>query len=133
MNHPRILIRQLAMQACIGVHEWEQGDPQPVLVDLDIALQACLASTTDRLEDTVDYDAVIERLRSVATRHHALAEAMASSMCASVLADHRVASVRLTLMKLGPYPGAQVGVTLQRRQHGSLTTTRENAHVDQRV
>lgn len=133
MNHPRILIRQLAMQARIGVHGWEQCDPQPVLIDLDIVLQACAACATDRLEDTVDYAAVIDRLRMVAMQRHALAEAMASSMCTSVLADHRVISVRLTLMKLAPYPGAQVGVTLRRRQHGHHTTNRENAHVDQHV
>lgn len=113
---PRIIVRQLALAARIGLHDWEKAEPQPVVVDLELDAATQAACTSDRLDDTVDYAAVIDRIRLVAMRPHALVEAMAHGMCAAVLEDPQVLGVRLTLTKLAPFPGAQVGVVLQRRQ-----------------
>lgn len=115
---PRILVRQLALDACIGVHDWEKAEPQPVLLDLEMDLDPHLgeACRTDCLDDTVDYSRVIDLLRGVARRPHALAEAMAHRMCMVVLEHPGVRRVRLTLLKLGPFPGAQVGVVLDRER-----------------
>lgn len=128
---PRIIVRQLALTARIGVHEWEKVEPQPVVVDLELDAATEAACVSDRLDDTVDYAAIIDRIRRVAMLPHALVEAMAHSMCAAILEDTQVTGVRLTLMKLAPFPGAQVGVVLQRRQPARpcIQTTRElNGH-----
>jgi len=111
---PRIVIRQLPMTARIGVHDWEKVEPQPVVLDLEFDLGACKACSTDRLADTVDYAAVVDRVREIAMRPHDLVEAMASSICTDVLRIPTVQRVQLTLLTLAPFPGAQVGVTLSR-------------------
>jgi len=52
--------------------------PQPIIIDLECGLPIDLACVTDRLEHTIDYAAVVERLRSIVLSHRCeLAEAMA--------------------------------------------------------
>lgn len=111
----RILIKQLAMQARIGVHDWEQIAPQPVVLDLEFDLPHDRACTSDELSDTVDYAAVVQRLRELALgQPHRLVEAMAHSMCELLLREFALPRVRLTLMKLAPFPGAEVGIVIER-------------------
>lgn len=104
------------MHARIDVHDWEKVEPQPVVINLELDLDGLKACLSDRLEDTVNYADVIERLRIVAVQPDALAEAMAHSMCDCVLENERVLHVRLVLIKLAPYPGAQVGLVLERER-----------------
>ncbi len=111
----RIVIRQLAMQARIGVHDWEQIAPQPVVLDLEFDLPHTASCTSDQLEDTVDYAQVVQCLRDLALqRPHRLVEAMAHSMCERLLQEFALPRVRLTLMKLAPFPGAEVGIVMER-------------------
>jgi dihydroneopterin aldolase len=116
----RIVLRRVAMSARIGVHDWETAEPQPVVLDLDYDLPHDRASRSDQLDDTVDYAAVIEALRRLAMeRPHRLVEAMACSMCEMLLQDFGLPRVRLTLMKLAPFPGAEVGTVMERTQPGA--------------
>jgi dihydroneopterin aldolase len=113
----RIVLRRVAMDARIGVYAWEKAAPQPIVLDLEFELPHGDACFSDDLEDTVDYAAVIEQLRTVAlTRPHRLVEAMAHTMCEVLLRDFGLRQVRLTLMKLAPYPGAEVGIVVERER-----------------
>jgi dihydroneopterin aldolase len=113
----RIVLRRVAMDARIGVYAWEKAAPQPIVLDLEFDLPHEEACFSDDLEDTVDYAAVIERLRTVAlTRPHRLVEAMAQTLCDVLLHEFGLGRVRLTLMKLAPYPGAEVGIVVERER-----------------
>jgi dihydroneopterin aldolase len=113
----RIVLRRIAMDARIGVYAWEKAAPQPIVLDLEFDLPHADACFSDDLEDTVDYAAVVERLRALAlTRPHRLVEAMAQSMCELLLHEFRLPRVRLTLMKLAPFPGAEVGIVVERER-----------------
>jgi dihydroneopterin aldolase len=113
----RIVLRRVAMDARIGVYAWEKAAPQPIVLDLEFDLPHDEACFSDDLDDTVDYAAVIERLRTVAlTRPHRLVEAMAQTLCDVLLHEFKLRRVRLTLMKLAPYPGAEVGIVVERER-----------------
>ncbi len=74
---------------------------------------------SDRLEDTVDYDGVVECVRSVsdARRFHLL-EALAAAVADSVVARFRVEHVRVRVRKAGIRP-AGLGLT-----HSAATVER---------
>ena len=113
----RIVLRRIAMDARIGVYAWEKAAPQPIVLDLEFDLAHDDACFSDDLADTVDYAAVIERLRTLAlTRPHRLVEAMAQTMCNVLLHEFGLPRVRLTLMKLAPFPGAEVGIVVERER-----------------
>jgi 7,8-dihydroneopterin aldolase/epimerase/oxygenase len=109
----RFFIRRLRLDAWIGVNESEKAMPQPIIVDLECALPSDLACVTDRLEHTIDYAAVVERLRSIVLSHRCeLAEAMAHHMAKLIQAEFGMSWMALSITKLAPFPGAEVGVTL---------------------
>lgn len=111
----RIVLRRLAMNARIGVHAWEKEAPQPIVVDLEFDLPRGEACFSDELKDTVDYSAVVERLRTIAlAQPHRLVEAMAQTMCTVLCQEFDLQRIRLTLMKLAPFPGSEVGIVLER-------------------
>jgi dihydroneopterin aldolase len=112
---PRIVIRRLALTARIGVHDWEQVAPQPLVLDLEYGLPGTEAQHSDELKDTIDYAAVVARLRGIALeRPHRLVEAMACTMADCLLADFGMPWLVLRLSKLAPFPGAEVGVVIER-------------------
>ena len=110
-----LFVRRLRMDARIGVYDWEKAAPQPLLIDLEFDLASLLACHTDRLGDTVDYAEVVARLRELAVeRHYDLVEALAEAMALAVQGEFGVPWLRLTLTKLAPIPGAEVGIVLGR-------------------
>ena len=61
-----VFIRGLQIETRIGIHEWEKQRPRPVVLDLELASDIARAAASDRIEDALDYDAIIqppERLR----------------------------------------------------------------------
>lgn len=112
-----IFIRRLQFDARIGVYDWEKAALQPVVIDLEFGLASELACHTDRLGDAIDYSAVVERLRQLATaKHYELVEAMAETMAMAVQQEFGVPWLNLTLSKLAPFPGAEVGIVVERGQ-----------------
>ena len=110
-----LFVRRLRMEARIGVYDWEKAEPQPLLIDLEFDLASMLACHTDRLGDTVDYAEVVARLRELAVaRHFELVEALAEAMALLLQREFGVPWLRLTLTKLAPFPGAEVGIVLER-------------------
>ena len=110
----RIVLRKLSMAARIGVYDWEQTAPQPIVVELSFELPASQAAQTDHLADTVDYAQVVARLREVAMQPRQLVEAMAEHMARMVLNEFPIQWLRLELVKLAPIPGAEVGIVIER-------------------
>lgn len=115
----RIFVRRLQMAARIGVYEWEKLDMQPIVIDLEFDLPSELPCHSDKVADAIDYAEVVAALRHLATaRHYELVEAMAEAMAGCVQRDFGVPWVKLTLSKLAPFPGAEVGIVVERGRPG---------------
>ena len=111
----RIFVRRLQLAARIGVHDWEKLDLQPVIIDLEFALPSERACHSDKLDDAVDYAEVVAALKHLATvRHYELVEAMAETMAGAIQRDFGVPWLLLRLSKLAPFPGAEVGIVVER-------------------
>lgn len=110
-----VFVRNLRIDALIGVYDWEQAAPQPLAIDLEYGLPTPIASFTDCLADTIDYAAVINRLKELAlARHYDLVEALGEAMALLLQAEFRIPWLRLRLTKLAPFPGAEVGIVIER-------------------
>jgi dihydroneopterin aldolase len=104
-----------------GVLAEEQSRAQPFEVDLVLHVDLAAASTSDDLDDTIDYGAVagvVERI--VREEHVALLERLGGRIAEVVLAlDERVAAVDVTVTKLRPpvpVDLASASVTLRRER-----------------
>jgi len=111
----QIHIRQLKLNVVIGVYPRERKSPQPVIVDLVLHVDLQVAGRSDRLKDTVDYAALIERVRKAAAKsRYQLLEALAEHIADLCLRVPRIAAVDVTVTKPGALPGVGVAVTMHR-------------------
>ena len=99
----RIELRGLVASGRCGVLPEELDRPQPLEVDLDIDLDLTRASTTDDLDETIDYGAVCSIVeRVITTERFALLERLAERLAEVVVRDERVLSVTVAVRKLRP-------------------------------
>lgn len=111
----QIYIRQLKLNAVIGVYPRERKAPQTVIVDLVLHTDLQVAGQSDQLADTVDYAALVACVRrAVAKSHFQLLEALAEHIAALCLCEPRIMAVDVTVAKPGALPGIGVAVTLHR-------------------
>jgi len=112
-----VFIRQLRLQAWIGLYRHEKIAPQTIEIDLEIALPSDGAVfKTGKVADTVDYGVVVEHIRAlVAKERFGLVESLAERIADSVLREFNSPRIKLSIAKLGVLRDAQrVGVTIER-------------------
>jgi dihydroneopterin aldolase len=111
-----IFLRDVRLDAKIGIYRRERSITQPIAIDLEIALPSAQVFTTGKVADTVDYGAVVRRLRAVlAERRFGLVEELAAFLAQLILDEFRAPWVRVSVAKLGAIKdAARVGVTIER-------------------
>jgi dihydroneopterin aldolase len=117
MDH--VFIEDLRVEAVIGVHDWERGLHQPLLLSIEFAFDNRRVAASGAIADTFDYAAAAALLREWAAQWQGeLLEQFAEACCAMLAArfgarelDLRVAKP-LAALHLGC---ARVGVRIRRR------------------
>jgi len=107
----RIEVRDLRVVGLCGVLREERERPQPLAADLDVWVDLSQPGRTDRLEDTVDYGAVVAAAAiTLGSGRFDLLERAAEAVAEGVLAvDERVTAVSVALRKLRPPVPFDVG------------------------
>jgi dihydroneopterin aldolase len=110
-----VFVRDLELNANIGVYRREKGTLQPVRINLDLTVEET-DEVGDKLENVVDYGAVVEGIKTIfAGGHLNLVETLAEKIAAHCLEDKRVKVARVRIEKLKILPEAQsVGVEIER-------------------
>lgn len=112
----KVFIEGLAVEAVIGIHEWERRNRQSLLLDLTLSFDNRVPAASDSIGDAHDYEAIATRVVAFVsmTRVH-LVETLAERCAAMVLEEFGVRKVRLKVTKPGALPGARaVGVVIKR-------------------
>lgn len=111
-----VFVRDLELNANIGVYRREKGTLQPVRINLDLTVEETEGEVDDKLENVVDYGAVVEGIKAIlAGGHLNLVETLAEKIAAHCLEDVRVKVARVRIEKLKVLPEAQsVGVEIER-------------------
>ncbi|HEY0387718.1 MAG TPA: dihydroneopterin aldolase [Gaiellales bacterium] len=117
MNGPVIEIAGLEVFAHHGVHDFERRDGQPFLFDVRL-VGPPEAELSDRLEDTLDYGAVSDRVVELATGGpYNVLERLAAVIADDLLARFPASAVTVTVHKpkapIG-HPFSDVRVTVHR-------------------
>lgn len=111
-----IYIRDLRLDTVIGAYEHERRQPQALQFDIEIGKPSILACSTDRLEDTIDYAAVVKGIQEILASHtYNLLEPLAEQIAGMILSKFDANWIRLEVTKAGIVPGARfVGVRIER-------------------
>ncbi len=111
-----IFLREIRLDARIGIYKREKAITQKVELDLDIALPDDRVFDSGKVADTIDYAVVIERIRAVLVeQHYGLVENMAEHVAQILLGEFRAPWARVSIAKIGAQRDARrVGVVIER-------------------
>jgi dihydroneopterin aldolase len=121
-----VFLRDMVLQASIGVHPPEHEATQRVRINVDLGveddgarpLSRTAAVGRDELTRVVDYEQIAGTVRRIVmTGHVRLVETLAERIAEACLADPRVNLVRIRVEKLDVFPDStSAGVEIERRQ-----------------
>ena len=112
----RVFIRNLEIEAILGVLPEERTTPQKIVVNLELETDVRAAADSRALADTVDYAALAAEVRGlVLEAKHLLVESRVTDIANLALRDNRVSGVTVTVAKPDALHDAEsVGVTVYR-------------------
>ncbi len=113
-----VFVRDLAVDARVGVHEHEKAGPQPLLISIDLTVREVPRSAPDNLAEVVCYEDVVRKIQAICSGDHVnLIETLAERIAASCLEDGRVQAVRVRVEKTQAFEEcASVGIEIERLQ-----------------
>jgi 7,8-dihydroneopterin aldolase/epimerase/oxygenase len=111
-----IFLRDIRLDAKVGIYRRERVTSQRIEIDLDIALPSDRVFSSGKVTDTIDYAVAVGRLREeLAERRFGLVEELAEFIAQLVLGEFHAPWVRVSVAKLGILADVKlVGVTIER-------------------
>ena len=113
----RLFIKDLEVLARIGIHDFELGAPQRLLIDVDLYVDLKATSpSSDNIEEVVDYDFIRQVVfKRIEAGHINLQETLCDELAQLLLANAKVLAVQLSTRKPDVYPDCSaVGVEIFR-------------------
>lgn len=112
-----IYIRELRLEAWIGLYKYEKVAPQVIDLELEIAIPGAAVFASHKVADTINYAAVVDRLRAVlAEERFGLIEVLADRVAGVIIDEFHAPEVRASVTKLGVLKEAKrVGACVTRK------------------
>lgn len=116
----RIRIVDLEAHFRVGVSERERAQPQRLLLTIEMEADLAAAASTDRLDQTIDYESVARRVLQFGEgRSWRLIEKLAGDLSEMLLTVFRPVAVSVEVKKFVISQASHVSVRLSRRRPGS--------------
>ena len=114
-----IFIRELRLEAWVGIYKHEALAPQTIEFDLELALPGDAVFRTRKVADTIDYATVVKRLGElVKAEKFGLVEVLADRVASILMDEFHSPQVRVCITKLGVLREAKrVGVRIERSRN----------------
>ena len=111
-----VFVRDLELDADIGVYRHEHGRSQPIRINVDLAVTETDQPISDSLQNVVDYEKVVREIQQIVSKGHLkLVETLADLIAEACLQDQRVLTARIRIEKLEAIDEARgVGVEIER-------------------
>ena len=116
-----VFLEEIKLDIVIGIYEWERKVPQTIRIDIDIGLPHSRGGETDSIADTIDYGAVMARIRQTAAEQHFfLVEALAEHIATLIRTEFGAPWVKVSVAKLGMLRGVKrLGIVIERGERPS--------------
>lgn len=111
----RIAIVDLEVRYCVGVTDEERAQPQRLLLTIEMNLDISVASHTDRVEKTINYQRVVDELLKYGEgRSWRLLEKLVSNIADRIMSEYEPESVFVEAKKFVIPQARYVSVALSR-------------------
>ncbi len=111
-----VFVRDLIVDALVGIHDHEKDSPQRIRFNLDLAVRESDAGLGDDIANVVCYEKLVSGVAEIIEAGHVgLVETLAERVAEMCLCDVRVRSARVRVEKLDIFDdAASVGVEIER-------------------
>lgn len=113
-----VYIRDLRVDALIGIYDWERSIRQMVRIDLEMGWDNRIPAASDNIIDTLNYKEAAQRIKKmIAETEFQLVETLAERIVEMLMKEMHIPWVKLTLGK--PYAvkdSSEVGVCIERNR-----------------
>ncbi|MDX9989686.1 dihydroneopterin aldolase [Thiothrix unzii] len=111
-----VYVRDLKLDARIGIYEWEKRIFQKIRVDLEMAWDNRLPANSDNIKDTLNYKTAAKRVKAlVDADHYELVERLAETIASTLMQELQIPWIQVTVGKPGAVHGSsEVGVRIER-------------------
>ncbi len=111
-----VFVRDLVIEALVGIHPHERKTPQRVRFNLDLAVREGDAGLGDNIANVVCYEKLVAGVGAILEKGHiGLVETLAEEIARMCLVDTRVRSARVRVEKLDIFNHVEsVGVEIER-------------------
>jgi dihydroneopterin aldolase len=118
LSRYRLFIERLELDADIGIHDFERGQRQRIVVSVEVEIDPAGLPSDDSIASAFDYDWVRHGVREIVrTRRFDLQETLARAVVDLVAERREVVSVVVSTAKPDVYPdAAAVGCRLEARR-----------------
>ena len=113
-----VFVRDLEVQASVGVHDHEKLGPQPLIISVDLTVHEKPGLHRDQLDGVVCYEAIVKLIQEICSGGHLnLIETVAELIADSCLEDRRVQAARVRVEKPNAIKECRfVGIEIERLQ-----------------
>jgi dihydroneopterin aldolase len=113
-----VSIRDLSVEAVIGVYDWERETKQVLTFAVDMAADVAKAAASDDIADALDYSAVAKTIRTVVSEgRFQLIETAAERVAQRLVADHDLSWIRVEVVKPVATEGYTAVIGIERGPH----------------
>ena len=111
-----VFVKDLRVEAVIGIFGWERQVRQQISVDLEMGTDIAKAAASDDIADTLDYKTISKRVVSmIEDSEPQLIESLIERIASTLMGEFAIPWLRVTLSKPGAVRGSKaVGVTIER-------------------
>ncbi|MFT6903725.1 MAG: dihydroneopterin aldolase [Oleiphilaceae bacterium] len=126
-NSDNVLIESLALDASIGVFDWEKKIKQRLVFNLELVCDFSKAAMSDDIHDAVNYAQVCEEIEILINlKHYQLLEFLAERICCHLFEVFAISAINLSIHKPDAVSKTKsVGVAVFRERTDSHSTTKE--------
>ncbi len=112
----KVYVRDLRINALIGIYEWERRIRQQIRIDLEMGWDNRIPAASDAIEDTMNYKAAAKLVTAfVKKTEYQLVETLAEELAALLIKEFNLPWIKITLGKPGAVTGSsEVGVIIER-------------------
>ena len=115
-THGWIRLQRLAIDGVrIGIYPHERDDPRTVVVEIGMWVPIATAARTEKIEDTIDYDAVAAHAREVCRRrYYPLVEGLCETLAAELLETFAVDRLSIEVEKPDVLAPGSISISVER-------------------
>ncbi|MBM93209.1 MAG: hypothetical protein CMF51_00450 [Legionellales bacterium] len=109
-------VKGIELNILVGLHDWERVKAQPVVMDIEYEVESTRVVETDQIEDTVNYEAMVNHLKRIAeSTEYQLIESLGHRLISEIEMHFPVLWFKLSLAKTSVIECAQAcGIVIER-------------------